>query len=193
MDDNPLLAALAESHLLGSLGEPPDIAQAGSLPFVRQCPPGRVAELGSGGGVPGLVIAWHRQDIELVCIERREQRADHLRRLVARLGLSKRVTVIGTDAARVGRDARTRESFDAVVARSFGPPAIVAEAASPLLRVDGVILVSEPPGMPDRWPPTELQLLGLRTNGCVDGLQVLTKVEPVDDRFPRRRLHPPLF
>ena len=36
-------------------------------------------------------------------------------------------------------------TFDMVVARSFGPPPVLAECAAPLLKVGGWLLVSEPP------------------------------------------------
>ena len=59
---------------------------------------GTVVDLGSGGGVPGLVIATARPDLRLVLVDRRVGRTDHLVRLVRRLGLDDRVTVLTADA-----------------------------------------------------------------------------------------------
>ncbi|MEM9040133.1 MAG: RsmG family class I SAM-dependent methyltransferase, partial [Actinomycetota bacterium] len=39
---------------------------------------GRVADLGSGAGVPGLVIAVERPDLDVVLVDRRRHRADRL-------------------------------------------------------------------------------------------------------------------
>ena len=52
---------------------------------------GTVVDLGSGGGVPGLVIARARPDLRVVLVDRRSSRTDHLSRLVRRLGLDDRV------------------------------------------------------------------------------------------------------
>ena len=42
-------------------------------------------DLGSGGGLPALVIAVHHPELKMILVERREKRADILRRQVARL------------------------------------------------------------------------------------------------------------
>ena len=47
--------------------------------------------------------------------------------------------VVTARAEEAGRDDRYRGSFAAVVARSFGPPAVTAECAAPLLRGRGSI------------------------------------------------------
>jgi len=81
-----------------------------------------------------------------------------------------------------------------VVARSFGSPSVTAECAAPLLAVGGQLLVSEPPSpSADRWPAAGLALVGLRLDETVSGLASCTQVEPCPERFPRRRLRPPLF
>ena len=113
----------------------------------------RVVDLGSGGGVPGLVIARARPDLRLVLVDRRATRTDHLRRLVGRLGLADRVDV------RDGRRRRRRRPLleapaDAVVARGFADPATTArDWPLALLAPGGLLVVSEPPEpAPDRWP-----------------------------------------
>jgi 16S rRNA (guanine527-N7)-methyltransferase len=154
-DDDELIDALSESQVLGMLGDRPiadvlDHARAfvGALAGVT----GTVVDLGSGGGVPGLVIARARPDLRLVLVDRRARRADHLTRLVGRLGLDDRVEVLAVDAAAISR--RLSSPADAVVARGFGPPAVTLRAAAPLLRPGGLIVVSEPPPdeRGDRWP-----------------------------------------
>jgi 16S rRNA (guanine527-N7)-methyltransferase len=193
VDNAPLLEALAASHRLGSLGELPAVAVDASFAFVQQCPDGLVAELGSGGGVPGLVVAWNRPNIELVCLERREQRADHLRRLISRLELTGRVTVVAGDVFLFGREASNRERFDGVITRSFGPPPLVAEAAAPLLRLGGLLLVSEPPDGASRWVEAGTLRVGLTVDHKQAGLQRLIKGLATPPQFPRRRPDPPLF
>jgi 16S rRNA (guanine527-N7)-methyltransferase len=112
---------------------------------------GTVVDLGSGGGVPGLVIAWRRADLRLVLVDRRTTRTDHLRRLVTRLGLGDRVSVLAADARELPRFLD--RPVEAVVARGFGAPEVVLDAARPILAETGIVIVSEPPEGPDRWTP----------------------------------------
>jgi 16S rRNA (guanine527-N7)-methyltransferase len=110
---------------------------------------GTIVDLGSGGGVPGLVIAWRRPDLAVVLVDRRATRTDHLRRLVARLGLGGRATVVTSEARAL--PCLLADAVDAVVARGFGPPGVVLRAAAPILADGGLLVVSEPPGDADRW------------------------------------------
>lgn len=107
-------------------------------------PGGLVVDLGSGGGVPGLVVAHARPDLALVLVDRRERRTDHLRRLVRRLELDHRVTVRTADVAEGGLHD-LHGTADAVVARGFGPLGSTLSAAGLLLRPGGIIVVSAPP------------------------------------------------
>jgi 16S rRNA (guanine527-N7)-methyltransferase len=149
--EEALREALASSQRLGMLGARPideviDHARSfvDALVDVR----GVVVDLGSGGGVPGLVIAAARPDLELVLVDRRAGRTDHLRRLVARLGWQERVTVRCADALHVDLVSPA----DAVVARGFGAPELTARAATRLLRAGALLVVSEPPDdTTDRW------------------------------------------
>jgi 16S rRNA (guanine527-N7)-methyltransferase len=155
---------------------------------------GRVLDLGSGGGLPGLVIATARPEVELTLLEARQRACRFLREAVADLGLVK-VTVVESRAEEAARRPDLRETFDAVVARSFGPPAVTAECAVGFLRPGGRLVVSEPPGEepagpgPLRWPGEGLDDLGLGEplpgGGPAGSFVVLEKLRS-EDRWPRR-------
>ena len=123
------------------------IDHAGAFTAALHGVEGLVVDLGSGGGVPGLVVAMARPDLSLLLVDRRATRADHVSRLVRRLGLEDRVTVRCGDALTVALS----EPADAVVARGFGSPELTARAAGRLLAAGGTLVVSEPPDAPDRW------------------------------------------
>lgn len=151
MIDEALREALLSSQRLGMLGDR-SIGEVitHSLAFVEALVDvgGVVIDLGSGGGVPGLVVACARPDLQVWLVDRRAARADHLHRLVRRLGLTDRVAVVCTDASSWQPDA----PVDAVVARGFGTPTCTALAAARLLRPGGLLVVSEPPGADgSRW------------------------------------------
>lgn len=146
---------------------------------------GAALDLGSGGGVPGLVLALERPDLAWTFLDSMVRRTRFLERAVAALGLEVEVRTARAEAV---PDLRGR--FGAVVARSFGPPPVTAECAAPLLAVGGRLIVSEPPGDGgDRWPPVELDALGLGAPCVLPGpprLVVLAQERPCPPSYPRR-------
>jgi 16S rRNA (guanine527-N7)-methyltransferase len=111
-----------------------------------------VLDLGSGAGVPGLVIALDLPHVRLTMVDRRDKRVDALRRAVVRLGWSDRVEVVSADAETLAADPTWRGSQDAVVARGFGPPELTLRIAARLTRFGGLVVISEPPAEhPSRW------------------------------------------
>ena len=175
-DDRDLLDALASSQALGMLGDRPVtevVAHAGAFVDALVGVSGLVVDLGSGGGVPGLVIARARPDLRLALVDRRAARTDHLRRLVRRLGLDDRVAVVTADAMTMDLTA------DAAVARGFGPPAVTLAAAAHVVRACGTIVVSEPPGQDaDRWPDALLERLAVTRAPHDDGRVAVFHVKP---------------
>lgn len=173
--DEPLLEALAAIQARGAIGERslPDAVLHASQ-FIALIPTfaADLVDLGSGGGLPALVIAWRRPDLRVTMVERRATRADMLRRAISSLGLGDSCTVTADDAKQFAR--RSPASFDVVTARSFGSPAVVAPIAARLLRRDGLFLVSEPPddvATIDRWPVDLLRTVGLSKESRSGSLQ----------------------
>jgi 16S rRNA (guanine527-N7)-methyltransferase len=190
-DRAAVLQILGRSQELGFLGPGPLEPQVDrSLAFTQIGPaPGRLLDLGSGGGLPGFVLAFAWPDTALVLLDGSVRRCAFLSSVVVDLGWEERITVVAERAELTGRSA-LRATIDLVVARGFGPAAVTAECAAPLLRVDGQLVVSEPPGgAPERWPADELATLGLEVGERVAepvALQVLRQVRVCPDRFPRR-------
>lgn len=154
VDHSPeLVDALGHAQGIGLLGPRPIdevIAHADAFLEPLRGVTGTVIDLGSGGGVPGLVIADVRPDLRLELVDRRRKRTDVLERLVRRLGWSERVAVEAVDAEELVR--RRPGAADAVVSRGFGPPDVTLRIAAALVRPGGIIVISEPPGdQPDRW------------------------------------------
>jgi 16S rRNA (guanine527-N7)-methyltransferase len=194
-DRTALLEALGLSVRAGFLGTTPEEAVAHADRFGALLDgTERVLDLGSGGGVPGLVLAVEHRSLQVVLLDNRRQRTDLLARLVLRLGLSDRVRVLRSDAELAGHDPTLRGSFDVVTARSFGSPAVVAECGAPFLRLGGRLLVSEPPVLEPRWPSAGLALVGLECVPCGDpGLAVFTATRPCPWLYPRRARSAPIF
>ena len=194
--DASLLAVLERSRELGFLGPGPVMAHVlharSYLHLLDETRPLRVLDLGSGGGVPGLVLAHERLDLEVTLLDGMEKRCTFLERAVDDLGLGERVEVVCGRAEEVAHRAERRRRYDAVVARSFASPAVTAECAAGFLRSGGHLIVSEPPGDPavTRWSADALEQLGLAplqrwTDGTAH-LQVLIQHTECPPRYPRR-------
>jgi 16S rRNA (guanine527-N7)-methyltransferase len=175
-DDNELRRVLTELQRRGAIG-PVDIDAAieHAVDFVSALPDATrlVVDLGSGGGLPGLVIAARRRDVELVLVERRAKRADLLRFAVRALDVADRVVVTETDATRVADSLAI--TADAVTARSFGAPGVVMPIAASLLLPGGFLLVSDPPDRMSRWSPDELAAWGFEEYDHVGGVRRLRR------------------
>jgi 16S rRNA (guanine527-N7)-methyltransferase len=160
----------------GSIGTTIDEAVAHSRRFVERLPIdcSTLVDLGSGGGLPGLVIAVDRPAIQVVLVERRESRADLLRRAVHALGVHDRVAVHGADVRLL---AATAATFDAVTARSFARPEVTLRWAAALCAPGGLTLISEPPfgDDADRWPAALLSSRGFDDEGLEQGIRCLRR------------------
>ena len=99
--DHPgLLRIFGEAQKIGALGSAPlsEIIEHAAT-FAEALPSGvsSCADLGSGAGVPGLVIAVVRPEIRMTLMDRRAKRTDTLLRSVQSLGIQDRVEVVCGD------------------------------------------------------------------------------------------------
>jgi 16S rRNA (guanine527-N7)-methyltransferase len=166
-DESALLAALESLRDRGALGElslPRAVGHSESFLAPIQATARRLIDLGSGGGLPGLVIADRRPGLTILLTDRRERRGDLLRLACARLGFQDRVSVFIGDVTRLANDPASIGAFDVVTARAFGDPLWTLRCARPFLSPVGVVIVSEAPGAArqTRWPDGDVRALGLR-------------------------------
>jgi 16S rRNA (guanine527-N7)-methyltransferase len=187
-----------DARRLGFLGPGPVAGQiARSLAFASaagRAPSGPAVDLGTGGGLPGLVLAGLWPDSSWLLIDSNVRRANWLQEAVKELGISSRAEVRCERAELTGRGT-WRQSAELVTARGFGPPAPTAECAAALLRMGGRLLVSDPPeGHGTRWPSDGLAQLGLRLESSAvmateAGPVSISRILSASDcgpRYPRR-------
>jgi 16S rRNA (guanine527-N7)-methyltransferase len=196
VEKNWLPRALEESRARGFLG-PADIqvqiahAEGFALCWenIRPNPPEEFLDLGSGGGLPGLVLL-ERWKCRGVLIDSMEKRMRLLIEVLSESDAPSRGEVIIGRAEEIARDQELSGAFELVTARSFGPPAVTAECAARFLKVGGVLIVSEPPedDGSERWNTNVLAELGLEPQGRVRygaAFQVLLKTKSTPAKFPR--------
>lgn len=155
--------------------------------------PRSVVDLGSGGGLPALVLIARWPASEWLLVEVRDKRALFLQRAIRMLDASDRVDVWSGDAQIAGGTPEWHESADLVTARAFGLPSLTAECASNFLRPGGHLVVSEPPDSSqdtNRWPIAPLHRIGLSPEVLtLDGARfcLMTKHKPDEALLPRSR------
>ena len=94
---------------------------------------GAVADVGSGAGFPGIVIALLRPDLEVMLIESMKRRIEWLDDVVAELDLDNVIL-------RHARAEEVKDRFDAVAARAVANLTKLVRLTAPLLRPGGSLL-----------------------------------------------------
>ena len=97
--------------------------------------PGRVGDIGSGAGLPGLVLAIARPDVQFILIEPMERRVDWLRRESEALELDN-VEVVRARA----EEAKLSPWLDQATARAVSALSKLIPLTVPLVRSGGELL-----------------------------------------------------
>lgn len=152
----------------------------------------RIADLGSGAGLPGLVLAIARPEAQVVLVESVGKKCAWLERTVSDLGLEN----VRVACARA--EELDEEPFDVVTARALASLSVLCEYAAPLLREGGSLVAWK--GAVDAREDADglhaAQVLGLvrdevRAVEPYPGsqrrtLHVFRKVSPTPEGYPRR-------
>ena len=178
--------AVARLHLLDALS---------ALPLLAETNPRRALDLGSGGGVPGIVLAIATPHVRWTLVDSIGKKVHALAQFVEALGLMN-VEARAARAEDLGRGPE-RATFDLVTARACSSMPVVLEYAMPLLAVRGRLIAwkaapsaaeltagreaAEVLGAAEpHVRPTDLAALGDHV------LVVADKRRPTPDRYPRR-------
>jgi 16S rRNA (guanine527-N7)-methyltransferase len=147
----------------------------------------RVADIGSGGGVPGIVIAILRPDLSVTLIDSDQRKAGFLIHVAGLLGLSG-VDVEAIRAEDAGRRRDLRECFDLATSRATAPPPVLCELALPLVRTGGALcaLVADAPGAVSACIAAASACGGGAPDAPATGVLRVRKVETTPDGYPRR-------
>jgi 16S rRNA (guanine527-N7)-methyltransferase len=145
---------IRERHILDSLRAAP-IVQGAEL----------AADLGSGAGLPGVVVAIALPRIRMLLVERRPRRAAILELVVEELGLSN-ATVFA------GRVVELPERVDVALARAFAPPEEAWAQARQVLRPGGRLVyfagaATAIPAAPEGSAMLEVQTPVLESSGAL--------------------------
>jgi 16S rRNA (guanine527-N7)-methyltransferase len=178
-------AAGVEAHIADSL-------TGLAVPVVRDAT--RLADLGAGGGFPGLALAAALPATQVTLVESVGKKCDFLLRVAEAAGLAN-VEVVNARAEGWAAGLGTQ---DVVTARALAPLNVLAEYAAPLLKQGGSLVAwkgkPEPSEVADGMSAATVLGLEARPPLPVEAihgadrryLYVYLKVSPTPARYPRR-------
>ncbi len=143
------LPEMVSRHLLDSLS---------LLPRVR----GRLLDIGSGAGLPGLPLAIMNPALETVLLDASAKRTRFLHQAVTQLQLAQ-VEVVQCRAEAY----RPEQRFDRIVSRAFASLEAFVEVAQPLLAEGGRIIA-----MKGQHPQQELTALDGRFKYTIEAVEI---------------------
>lgn len=167
------------------------------LPAISEAIPAgdrlRIGDVGSGGGVPAIVVALAMPEADVTLLEATGRKCEFLRTAADDLGLTN-VTVVNDRSERVGAfpDGALRDAFDVVTARALGRIAVAGELCVPLARERGLVLLVKGQAADEELEEAKQALHELHTNhaGTIDTptgrIVVLEKARRTPKKYPRR-------
>jgi len=157
---------------------------------------GRIADIGSGAGFPGLVLAVALPDSQVDLIESVGRKCEFIQRAIDAAGIPNAV-VLNARSEEIATGER-RDSYGAVTARAVGRLSTLAELASPLLCDGGVLVAWKGKRDPDEerqlaraadqlaMRPEQILDVGDRAGSKHRHLHVLSKLGATPADLPRR-------
>jgi 16S rRNA (guanine527-N7)-methyltransferase len=97
---------------------------------------GRLADVGSGGGLPGIPISIVRPELRTTLVESTGKKAGFLRHAAEQLTLGS-LDIVNARVEEIGRTQGQRGAYDIVTTRAVARLSVVAEYCVPLLEVGG--------------------------------------------------------
>lgn len=155
-----------------------------------------IADIGSGAGFPGLVLAAAIPRAKVDLIESVGRKCEFIRRAIGASGIAN-ARVLNLRSEELAA-AEGREAYDAVTARAVGRLSTLAELASPLLKDGGLLVAWKGKRDPDEemqlanaaaqlvMQPEQILAVGPYAGSEHRHLHVITKVGPTPEKLPRR-------
>ncbi len=167
------------------------------LPVLAEAKPAgdrlSICDVGSGGGIPAIVLAITRPDADVTLLEATGRKCEFLTSSSAELGLSN-VTVVNNRSERAGAfpGGELRDRFDVVTARALGRIAVASELCVPLAREQGLVLLIKGQAADEELDEARQALHELHAAhaGTIDTptgrIVVLEKTRRTPKKYPRR-------
>lgn len=107
-------------------------------------PGSQVADLGTGGGLPGLPLAIMHPDSRFTLVDSVQKKIRCVEEFASQLKLNN-VTGLSDRLEDLGQNKKYRESFDIVFARALATLPVLLELAIPLVKTGGIFVAMKGP------------------------------------------------
>jgi 16S rRNA (guanine527-N7)-methyltransferase len=155
----------------------------------------RLADIGSGAGIPAIPLAIARPDIQVTAVESVGKKCAFIEEAAQKLQLSG-FTVRNQRSETLGQDPQTRAKFDAVSARAVAALPVLLELCLPLVKVGGRFLAMKGLSYEPELDASKnaLKLLGGKLNTVQTfehpslvgaRLLIFEKIKPTPSNYPR--------
>jgi 16S rRNA (guanine527-N7)-methyltransferase len=182
------MEGIRSKHFLDSLS---------CLLVMRDNPPGRLIDVGTGAGFPGIPLKIILRDMRLTLVESVGKKAEFCRHIISTLRMEN-VNVVQSRAEELGKDRKHREQYDWAVARAVANMPALMEYLLPLVKIGGTVVSQKGENGPAEAHSAEkaIRMMGGRLRqlhpvtlpGVAEEryLIVLDKVAATPPQYPRR-------
>ena len=160
-------------------------------------PNAHLIDVGTGGGIPGLVLAIARPTWRITLLDATRKKVHFVEETARTLGLNN-VRAVWGRAEEVARESDHREQYDAAVARAVAPLRVLAELCLPFVRVGGWWCAMKGPAVAEEadeahaaiallgGEPPHIEMVEVPGADAQRAVVLVRKHTPTPERYPRR-------
>lgn len=158
---------------------------------------GRVIDVGTGAGFPGLVLKIMKPEIKLTLLDSLNKRLLFLKDVIEKLGIED-VELVHSRAEDGGHKKELRERFDTVVSRAVAQLPLLSELCLPYVKTGGAFLALKGPSASDEIAAAKRAISILGGSECevyntqiygtelAHNIVIIKKVRHTPIKFPRK-------
>jgi len=155
---------------------------------------GRLLDVGSGGGFPGIPLKAAREDLDVTLLDSTGKKVEFIKMAAAKSGIE--VNCICARAEELARRAENRERYDVVTARAVAALPVLAEMCLPFVKTQGEFAAMKGPGgeaeAAEAVAAIEIlggELCGIKEFELSDGSKrniiIIKKISQTPTKYPR--------
>ena len=133
------------------------------LIFRKFSPDADVCDFGTGGGLPGMLLAIVRPDLRLTLLDSRHKKIEVVQQMIDSLKLSNAQTVLGR-GEELGKQRPWRQRFPLLTARAVGPLIDLVRWTADLRKVESVLHIYKGGEIKDEVFALSKKVSGVRVN-----------------------------
>lgn len=152
-------------------------------------------DIGTGAGIPGILIKIARPDLKMILIEAIRKKADFLHEAVSELGI-KNIEIVNERSETAAKKEKYREKSDMAVARAVSSLKVLAELCLPFVKKDGIFIAMKGEKAQEEINEARnsLSIMGGEISDIIEykvgnlghRLIIIRKIASTPEKYPRR-------